>query len=81
MSANIYYRPVKSGRHSVGAMAPSSFIKSIEKALGRFPLTLVDSDIPVLQGMSATQSEEDNPYNDLIKGIEKYGEIEVFAEY
>ena len=82
MGASIYYEPVNRKRHSVNAMAPQSFIKSMERAFGRFPLRLDEAALPKLQGMSAMWTDEKhNPYDDLCEGIHKFGEIEVGAEY
>ena len=87
MSANIYYRQVKpiDGK-DLAVFGPSSFIRSLEQAFGRFPCELGKKDIETLKGMAAVSMDgaEDkygNPYTNLIEAIEKLGVIEVYAEY
>lgn len=84
MSASIYYRQVKpvSGK-LLNTSAPSSFIDSLEKAFGGREPTLTTTEIPILQGMAIlwTGMGGKNPYEQLIEGIQKYGEIEIDVQY
>lgn len=82
MGANIYFEPTERTKHEVSAMAPSSFIKTMEKVFGRFPCELNSGCIPQLAAMAAMHGDDrHNPYQDLINGIEKFGSIQVGADY
>lgn len=76
-------KPIKG--KSLNCSFPSSFSESLEKAFGSYPCVLSKDDIPVLRGMAVTGSknmhDSSSPYTDLIKAIEKYGEIRVWSEY
>jgi hypothetical protein len=81
MSANIYYRPKKS-RIGVPSSAAPSFIDALTDAFGVFPTSLTRRDEPVLRGMRAGRDEGMKATIDaLLDGLEKFDEIEVFAEY
>jgi len=84
MSASIHYQPVKptnGTRLEVGS--GSWFIKTIEEAFDRqLPTVLSIEDVPALKGMAALAREHhNNPWQELIKSIEKYGAVEIWAEY
>lgn len=84
MSASIYWRPVAKSRKSVSTYTPSSFIESIRKAFGEFPVKLDTDSLPVLQGMAAVEQmpgNGENPYEQLVEAINQIGSIEVWAEY
>jgi hypothetical protein len=81
MSASIYYQPTKKNRHDVHTGSASAFIEAIERAFGGREAILSDKDIPTLKGMSAMENFSNNPFNDLIEGIEKFGEIKIIVEY
>lgn len=87
MSANILYRQVKpiEGK-DLPVWAPSYFIETLERAFGNFPCVLDKTDIATLKGMAATcrdgaAEKYGNPYDGLIKAIEKLGAVEVYAQY
>ncbi len=82
MGASIYFEPTERKKHDVSAMAPQTFIRAMEKVFGRFPCQLNSGCIPQLAAMSAMHGDaKHNPYQDLINGIEKFGSIQVDAEY
>jgi hypothetical protein len=84
MSASICYRPVDPKPKTIGAYAPSSFMEAMERAGMQLPCTIGKGAIPVLSGMSATWgkgADSPNPYQNVIDAIEKYGDIELWAEY
>ena len=84
MSANIYWRQVKpKDGTSLNVSAPSYFMGVMERAFGSFPCTLTEEHIPVLTGLAATIDRDDreNPYQELIKAIQQYENVEVFAVY
>ncbi len=82
MGANIYYEPTERKKHDVSAMAPQTFIKMMEKVFGRFPCELNAGCVPQLAAMATMHGDEKhNPYRDLINGIEKFGSIQVDADY
>lgn len=87
MSASICYRQIKpiEGK-DLPVWAPSYFIGTLEKAFGNFPCVLDADDIATLRGMAATCQDgaveiHGNPYEELIKAIQKLGTVEVYAEY
>jgi len=84
MSANIYWKTVRpQQQRSLHASAPSSFIRSMEKAFGRFPCRVNKECIAKLEGMAAVYGEgpETNPYSELVNLLEQIDEIELWAEY
>lgn len=83
MSANIYFRQVRPiDSESLSVYAPSSFIESMTEAFGVFPCILGANEVPVLKGMAALNRDGGgNPYSELIEAINKYGTVEVYAEY
>lgn len=86
MSATIFYEPVKQNSKSLDVSAPSTFQDRLAKAFGGdwttvLPRIFGKDDIPTLQGMSATQIEDNNPYQQMIDLIEKYDQIRVWAQY
>lgn len=83
MSASICWRPVTSAKNGLSINSPSSFIRSLEKAFGVFPVKLDIKDVAVLKGMASVDSfdSEESQYEKIIEIINKVGEIEIFAEY
>ena len=87
MSANVYWRPTNTTRHSLDVSTPSSFLSALRRAFDRDgPWELGNSDIPVLRGMAAACGENhfDNPYQRMIDAIENDGNpqnIIVWSEY
>lgn len=83
MSASIMWRPLNQGKHlSVGA--PSSFIESLERAFGSFPLKPYGEDAArVLDGMAAATEYKEfrEAYQQLAAAVREEGEIEIFAVY
>ena len=79
MSATIYWRPFNNSKILEGIGAPSSFIEDMKKAFDRFPLKLTEDDIPTLKGMIAV--DDQGYYQQVLDLIEKYEEIELYAEY
>jgi hypothetical protein len=75
MSATICYRPVLTKRYYVPTMAPSSFME----ALGELPRTFGAEDLPILRVCARVGHRE--AFEHLIDAIEKYGAIELWAEY
>jgi hypothetical protein len=82
MSATIFYRPVRPrDSHNLEVLLPSSFIDAMETAFGSQPWRLDGEDIPILRGMAAfCHGSPDNPFERLIKAIEKLDAIEVWPE-
>jgi hypothetical protein len=81
MSATIFWEPVSIKSKSLRVMAPSSFISAMERADFPLPNTFDKSSIPTLRGMAATMNDENNPFNELIEKIEKYGSVSVWYEH
>lgn len=82
MSAAIVYRPIKpKGEKNLGVLFPSGFLEIMQKCFGDPPFTLETKDIPILTGMAAAWTDDDNPFQRIIDKIEQYGGIEVWAEY
>ena len=81
MSATIFWEPVSTKAKSLRVMAPSSFISAMERADFPLPNTFDESTIPVLRGMAATMNDENNPFNELIEKIKKYGSVSVWYEH
>lgn len=81
MSATIFWEPVSIKAKSLRVMAPSSFISAMERADFPLPNTFDKSSIPTLRGMAATMNDENNPFNELIGKIEKYGSVSVWYEH
>ena len=82
MSATIHWRSTaKSDPHLKEVGAPSSFIESIERAFGGFPVELDEKAVPVLRGMTVMYHEHPNGYDEIIELIEKHGSIELYASY
>ena len=76
MSATIFWEPALTKAKSLRVMAPSSFISAMERAN-----TFSASVIPTLRGMAATMNDENNPFNELIEKIEKYGSVSVWYQH
>lgn len=87
MSASILYTIVKPVHaHQIGCWAPSSFMKSMEKAFDDFPCLLDEDNIETLKGMEAAfgeakYGEAPNPYKEIIKAIERHGAIRIYSEF
>jgi hypothetical protein len=88
MSANIQWEPLSRKMKDLPVMAPQAFIQILENAgLGNLNdgggIVLKDANLPTLRGMMAVFSgiNIQNPYWHLIKAIEQYGEIRVWAVY
>lgn len=81
MSATIFWEPISIKTKSLRVMAPSSFISAMERADLPLPNTFDESTIPVLRGMAATMNDENNPFNELIEKIKKYGSVSVWYEH
>lgn len=83
MSATILTRATGKGK-PLGVGAPSSFIETMERAFGNFPVVLNYSHLERLHGMASVKSllvNEGEVFERLIEEIEREGEIEVFAQY
>lgn len=84
MSANIRYRvvnPEPDGK-CLPTWAPSSFINTLERAFGTFPVTLGPRDIRTLVGMvAASGGREQESYQALIDAIGDDNSVAVWAEY
>lgn len=84
MSATIHYRKTaKADPYLKQVGAPSSFIESLKRAFGGFPVELTESSIPILRGMQAVAGfpPNDDAYGEVIELIEKFGSIELYASY
>ena len=81
MSANLYWSPVRKGK-DIPVNAPSSFIEAMEAAMGSGqPWTIMESDMPVLRGLSAGLKHERDAINAILEAVEKHGQIKVWAEW
>lgn len=82
MSASIMWEPLNPNPKHFSVGAPSFFIESLKNADMELPRTFTEADVSVLKGMSAASGrDENNPYQQMINAIEKYGEITVWAQY
>ncbi|HEV3272485.1 MAG TPA: hypothetical protein VGZ93_09930 [Candidatus Methylacidiphilales bacterium] len=82
MSATIYWRPVAKRMSYIDTDAPSSFIEALREAFGRdLPAKFAGEDIPVLKGMAAADRGQRKAYEGMIKAIEEFGIVELWAEY
>lgn len=84
MSKTIFFR-ILEPTGEIQTSTPNQVISNIQKAFGSFPAKLRRENISVLRGLligttSSIQEEEDNEYYQIIQAIEKYGEIEIYAE-
>lgn len=79
MSATICYRIVKPAK-SLGVDLPSGFQETCSRVFGSLPRNFGDGDIPQIQTLMAAFPNESG-WLEMLGIIEKYGEIEVFAEY
>jgi len=58
------------------------FVFHMNRAFGEFPVTLGKDQLERLEGMKATWSETSaNPYDELIRGIKRYGLIKVWEKF
>lgn len=85
MSVTIFYEPIEQS-NAIDVPAPVTFRKKLAKAFGGdedtiLPRTFNGQDVPILRGMSATQLDDNNPYQQIIDLIEKYDQIRVWTEY
>lgn len=90
MSANIYWEPSKSTGKELYTLSPSSFLASLE-AIGwsrdaDSSGLLDERHLKALRGMAHLYNDREpnpdkNPYSQLVKAVEKHGEVRVWAEY
>lgn len=81
MSASILWEPVTNSGRNLPVSAPSWFMGCLERAGMELPRVFSREDIPVLRGLAAYNPDERNPFAELIKVINKHGEIEVWYEH
>ena len=82
MSATIFWEPVNVNAKSLHVLAPSSFMACLERADMPLPNTFDSDSIPILRGLAAAMKEgENNPFTQLIKAIEKNGQVNVWYEH
>lgn len=83
MSANIMWRPIEWGK-DLGVGAPSSFLGSMEEALGtRQPWVLNQDHYNILKGLKAglTSSDQKEAIEEILEAICRHDVIEVYAQY
>lgn len=82
MSASIMYRQVnpEKGQY-LGVGSPQQFMRTMESGFGSFPCVLTEESIPILKGMAATVSDEDNVFEEIIELLQQIGSIELWPEY
>lgn len=90
MSANVFWKPVRTTRKELYVMAPSAFRSSMEEVFGEYPdqgrygWELDKAALPALYGMLAmtnNRNGDENPYMQMIAAIQKYSKINVWLEY
>lgn len=81
MSAIIYWDSVKPGKYLKSVNSATSFMEICSRVFGDIPLSLAEKDIPALRTLSALEDGDENPWQELLKQIEIYGEIKIWAEY
>ena len=81
MSASIFWEPVTNRANDLHVMAPSWFMECLERADMKIPRVFGSEDIPVLRGMAASMRDDPNPFQQLIKAIEKHDKVEVWYEH
>jgi hypothetical protein len=86
MSGSVYYVPKGTKKHGINCSTPSSFKKVVEELFGELPIVLNEEDIPKLSAIAIYQRHEgfnkdENTFDEIIKGINKYKEIELDIEY
>ena len=84
MTASIKARPAKpKDAISIGCAAPSRFIEAVREVFGDFPVTLRPSDGCRLEAMAAVYGGDDehNPYQRLLELIDRWRDVEVWADY
>jgi hypothetical protein len=85
MSATIYWRPGKqdNNKYLHNVSSASHFMSTLKNAgIGELPTRLSRHWIPTLNGMVAMcEDQEKNPYQELIDLLDKYDEIELYAQY
>lgn len=93
MNATIYYEPVNPEKHELsGKFEAVKIQECLRRAFDKCDLIILpyifsQKDISTLKGMAAVYSwyvhipkEIDNPYQQIINLIERYGEIKVWIE-
>jgi len=79
MSASICWEPADKEPKTFNVGAPSEFEKKLGEATlqGELPFELDESDLPVIKAIALY----DDQYKQVVKKIEKYGSIRIWAEY
>ena len=78
--STLRWKAIREEGVSLPSSTPSSKDK-LEIAFGKFPLTLDGAAIHILTGMYAADQDSDPLYLDLIKAIQRFGPIKVWAAY
>ena len=78
MSTMIVWMPIAGT--PIHCSTGSTVYAALERAFGKFPLTLDMKAIPTLEGMNAVDHNPDQPYNQLIDAILAHECILVRAE-
>jgi len=84
VSANIYWRPVSKNNKSLNVLAPSSFQERMREVGLCLPCTVRQGDASLLKGMAAgygREKDRPNPFDQILELLEKYDEVELWAEY
>ena len=81
MGASLYWEPKKRKKHSIGVSAPQSFMDQLERVFGsRTPIFYGDAESQ-LRVMGKLDTSFREAFYELADAVEKYGEIEITAEY
>lgn len=77
MSVNLSYKVVKRGKSLPGT---SITVRALSNAFGPLPVVIGIEDLDTLKGMKAID-ENTKTYPILIKAIESFGKIQIYAKY
>lgn len=82
MSANVYWRPIRSGKE-LDVNAPSSFLAGLTEAFGDLPIKMKCdvNTMATIRGMLLKDKGENDAYVGILRALNDHGEIEIFAEY
>ena len=86
MSGSYFYIPRGIAKHSLPCSAPSSFRELVKEIFGTMPICFSECDLPILKALAIYErhsgsGEEENTFEGIIKGVEKYKEIELDIQY
>jgi hypothetical protein len=83
MSASICWEPVKTNPKTLSVPAPSRFIATLDALGVGMPGEVGEEHEAALRALSIHygDTERQNPFEQLLRAIEKHGRVRVWAEY